>query len=114
MIKGNECIDKCNDSEFINEDGMTCVNNCPNYKNKKLKKCILNCNDMFIIEEEKECVENCENEPYFLINNEKNYCESENSCKNKNYKIYKGECVKNCPKCKKYVGGWWYLTAFAN
>ena len=63
MIKGNECIDKCNDSEFINEDGITCVNNCPNYKNKKLKKCVLNCNDMFIIEEEKECVEKCENEP---------------------------------------------------
>ena len=53
---------------------------------------------MFIIENEKECVENCGNEPFIFINNENNYCESENSCKTKNYKIYKNECVKNCPK----------------
>ena len=98
LINENECIDKCDNSQFIDEDGINCVNTCPNYKNRQLKKCVSNCNGMFIIENEKECVENCGNEPFIFINNENNYCESENSCKNKNYKIYKNECVKNCPK----------------
>ena len=65
------------------------------------RKCVHEMNDcigMFIIEEKKECIEKCENEPYIYINNEKNYCESVDSCINRNYKIYKGECIKNCPK----------------
>ena len=33
----------------------------------------------FIIEDKKKCLEKCEYEAYIFINEEKNYCESENS-----------------------------------
>ncbi len=103
------CVSRCNDTQFIDEDGKTCVNTCLNFKNIKLKKCvhyINDCNGMFIIEDKKECVEKCEFEPYIFINDEKNYCESEDSCRNKNYGLYKGKCIKNCPKYYKNINGY--------
>ena len=102
VIDGKKhCVEECDNSQFIDEDGKTCVNDCINFKNMITRKCVHEMNDcigMFIIEENKECVEKCENGPYIYINNEKNYCESVDSCINRNYKIYKGECIKNCPK----------------
>ncbi len=109
FIKENQCVDKCDDNQFIDENEKNCVDICSNYTNKKLKKCVPNCNGMFIIEDKRECVEKCENEEYILVDNENKYCESENSCKNKNYKIYKGECVKNCPKDYKNLNNYCIL-----
>ena len=63
--------------------------------------CVSNCDSsIFEITTLSECVNDCDILPYIYKNyeNNKKYCESNESCKNKGKFIFKDECILECPK----------------